>query len=133
MQNVTLDNNNSTIQEIQKVMEQVFASANSFLSSLADNAKTTLEELCDKVTAETKYPRGQVRQFIMLYIKSEEAGVTVERGRYGGIFKGGRKKKHEARPRCPHCNSLVKKKDPAENSQDPNEFVENEIENSDSL
>lgn len=82
------------------------------LDALADGEKTTLKELQTLVAEQTGLKGSNIGPVISMIVKTH-GGVTVELGRYGGIYKGVRVKPEKVpdnKPRCAHCNQVIRQK-----------------------
>lgn len=93
----------------QDTMNIVFEATKRILDKLEDGKKTTLKDLIDKVVAETKVQVSIANGLVPMYAHSY-TGVSVEKGRNGGVFKGGKPKRVDPRPRCPTCGQVDRKK-----------------------
>lgn len=96
----------------QETMNLVLESTNKVLDGLQHGHKTTMKDLTDKVVAETKVQvsvaNGLVPMFVHAWAGRGEG--TVEKGRNGGIFKGGKQKRIDPRARCETCNQVIRPK-----------------------
>lgn len=96
----------------QETMNLVFESARKILDVLQNGQKTTMKDLTDKVVAETKVQVSVANGLVPMYVHAwaGRGEGTVEKGRNGGIFKGGKPKRIDPRPRCPECGQVDRKK-----------------------
>jgi hypothetical protein len=96
----------------QETMNLVFESTKKVLDALQNGHKTTMKDLTDRVVAETKVQvsvaNGLVPMFVHAWAGRGEG--TVEKGRNGGIFKGGKPKRIDPRPRCSECGQVDRRK-----------------------
>lgn len=82
------------------------------IESLQDGEKTTLKELQQLVAEQTGIKGSNIGPVISMVVKNH-GGVTIELGRYGGIYKGIRTKAEkpaDVRPRCAHCHQVIRQK-----------------------
>lgn len=109
------DNTNTTISEViltnetNDVMQKVFSAAKKQLDGIEKHDKILLHDLIDRVVSETHIQttitQGLIAMFLQDCIRKGEG--TMEAGRGGGYFKGGKKPHVDNRPRCTgcgHCN-----------------------------
>lgn len=93
-------------------MNSVKESVNKILDALEDGEKTTLKDLIDKVVAETKI-KVSIANGLVPMVVHEWASFgkgSVEKGRNGGVFKGGKPVRVDPRPRCPECGQVDRRK-----------------------
>jgi len=90
-------------------MERVFDAARNILDTLQDGEKILIKDLTDKVVAKTQAQTSVVSGLISMFVHEMYDGIVVERGRNGGIFKGGKKVRVDMRPRCSTCNQVLSK------------------------
>lgn len=88
----------------------VFNSTKRYLDNLQDGERITFTDLIDKVVADTKLKQTFVNGLATTFAHTYSA-VTVEHGRGGGIYKGGKKKHIDKRERCETCSQVLRKKD----------------------
>lgn len=82
------------------------------LDALKDGEKTTLKELQNLVAEQTGLKGSNIGPVISMIVKTH-GGITVELGRYGGIYKGVRvrpEKPVDTKPRCAHCHQVIRQK-----------------------
>lgn len=104
---------NIDLMDVHNTTDLVFKSAHKYLEELNDGEKTTIGDLADKVSVDTNLPYSNVLNLVSMYVHQYK-GVSVERGRNGGVFKGGKPKKiGDVRPRCETCNQTIKEKKPS--------------------
>jgi uncharacterized protein YciI len=107
--NSITDSKKSELAKVNDTYDLVNNSVAKHLAKLQQYEKTTLKDLTDKVVADTKLPYSNVMGLVSIYVHQDKS-VSVERGRNGGIFMGGRKPHIDNRPRCSHCNQVVRPK-----------------------
>jgi hypothetical protein len=88
-------------------MNEVFEHTRRIIDVMQQGEKITVRDLVDKVLAEVKMPSGNVTSLVQMYLKSDKS-VSVEIGRGGGVFKGGKPKRIDNRPRCNSCNQVLR-------------------------
>lgn len=84
----------------------------SALDQLEDGKKTTLKELQALVADKTGLKGSNIGPVISMIVKTHP-DVSVELGRYGGIYRGHRvrpEKPVDTKPRCLHCNQVIRQK-----------------------
>lgn len=94
---------------IKNNMDKVFSSAKNIIDELEDGEKIIIRDLVDKVVFDTKLSNSIVNSYVDVFVHSYEA-VKVEKGRGGGVFKGGRPKRVDNRPRCLSCYQVLRDK-----------------------
>lgn len=96
----------------KNTMDIVFESAKKILDALETGHKTTLKDLIDKVVAETKVQVSVANGLVPMYVHdwANKGEGSVEKGRNGGVFKGGKPKRIDPRPRCSECGQVDRKK-----------------------
>lgn len=93
-------------------MNLVKQSVSKILDNLQDGEKTTLKDLIDKVVAETNI-KVSIANGLVPMVVHEWANLgagSVEKGRNGGVFKGGKVPRVDPRPRCETCNQVIRPK-----------------------
>lgn len=82
------------------------------LNALNDGEKITLKDLIDKTVAVTGTPISIANGVMSMIVHGwcNEGNGSINRGAYGGIFKGGKKVRVDPRPRCEACNQVVRPK-----------------------
>src|ERR1700722_3182793 len=106
-------NNNDTNAEItlmpetNNTMNRIFSAAQKQLDNIKEHEKILLHDLIDKVVAETQVKttiaQGLISMFLEDWVGRGEG--TLESGRSGGIYKGGKKQRVDMRPRCTGCGN----------------------------
>jgi hypothetical protein len=94
------------------VMNQVASIVETHLNGMKEGEKITLKDLSKKVFDQTGLVGSIVTPVISLLTKTWP-GITIEKGRFGGIYKGGRAvtaKKPDDRERCQHCKQVIRTK-----------------------
>lgn len=79
------------------------------LDAMKEGEKTNLKELAEKVAKDLDVSVTQVNPFVHMAVQTYD-GITVSRGRYGGIFKGIKTKKEDHRSRCETCGQVIRQK-----------------------
>lgn len=109
-----MDSNKKEIesQSAQDIMDLVKESTTNILDVLEDGKKTTLKDLIDKVVAETKIQISTANGLVPMVVHqwANEGHGSVEKGRNGGVFKGGKPVRVDSRPRCESCGQVDRKK-----------------------
>lgn len=88
-------------------MNEVFNHTCHIIEKMQDGEKITVRDLVDKVAAEVKMGIGNVHNLVQMFLKKRK-DVTVEIGRGGGVYKGGKPKRVDNRPRCTSCNQVLR-------------------------
>jgi len=116
--------NPSPIQkEIQHIKEILATDKNKLLGECTTELINTMErgqhlsykDFVDQImTKFKKYPNsdqsittGYVTNFVHSFVKSSSE-VTSEKGRKGGVYKGGKMARIDKRPRCHTCNQVLR-------------------------
>lgn len=89
-------------------MSPVITHIRDFISGMQDGERIEVQDLADKVAA--KLPdtsHSHVLHLLRIYCKQAKE-VVVEPGRMGGIYKGGKKRKTDTRPRCKECHQVLR-------------------------
>jgi hypothetical protein len=98
--------------ETNDVMQKVFSAAKKQLDAIEKHDKILLHDLIDRVVSETHIQttitQGLISMFLQDCIRKGEG--TMEAGRNGGFFKGGKKPHHDTRPRCDLCQQIWREK-----------------------
>lgn len=96
----------------QNTMDIVKISVYNILDALADGEKTTIRDVIDKVVAETKVQISIANGLVPMIVHgwAADGNGTVNAGRSGGIFKGGKKLRVDNRIRCETCNQVIRQK-----------------------
>lgn len=82
------------------------------LDSMKDGEKTTLKTLAQLVSEQTGIKGTGILPVISLIVKGY-SGVSIELGRFGGIYKGQRPsamREPDTRQRCPSCKQVIRQK-----------------------
>lgn len=107
--NDILENSNIT-SSTQSTMDIVFQATKRRLDALELGTKTTLSDLIDKVVAETgakvSIVNGLVPMFVHDWARKGEG--SINKGRNGGIFKGGKPRHEDTRKRCDACHQVLR-------------------------
>lgn len=110
------DTSNTTEQPIQSEeaalavyegMNEVFEHTRRIIEDMQQGEKITVRDLVDKVSSEVNMGIGNVHNLVQMFLKKRK-DVTVEIGRGGGVFKGGKPKRVDNRPRCASCNQVLR-------------------------
>lgn len=101
-----LENHDSSIDTMDSVKKSVYK----ILDTLETNKKTTLKDLIDKVVSETNIQVSIANGLIPMIVHewARNGNGTVEKGRGGGVYKGGKQKRVDPRARCGTCNQVVR-------------------------
>ncbi len=97
-------------------MSRISIIVNAALDKLKDGEKTTLKDLQKLVSDETQQKGSSIGPVVSFIVKQRQTtlnDVSVELGRYGGIYKGIRTrvaKAEDVRPRCDHCKQVIRAK-----------------------
>lgn len=78
--------------EVLSFVESTISHVESRLSALNEGEKVSMQTLCAEISETTKVPSERIYHFVSMYV-NRRAGVTVARGRDGGIYKGARPSK----------------------------------------
>ena len=104
--NNKMKNNDNIQDQISRVSEKL----ESIIDTMAMHSKITVRDLADKVSMQIpEMTHSQVMNLVSLCAHNSKS-VCVELGRGGGIYKGGRAKKIDARTRCESCHQVVRAK-----------------------
>ena len=100
-------------------MAVVKAKLYELLDALEDGEKSTMRDLTDKVIAATGVKVSIANGIVSLLVHqwAAEGHGKVERGRGGGVFRGGKRQRIDARPRCSECNQVIRPTSKVENEQ----------------
>lgn len=102
----------TAVVQSSNVMSVVADIVVNYLNGMQQGEKITLKDLAAKVSEKTGLQGSAVIPVISLITKSYE-GITIEKGRFGGIYKGGREvtaKKPDERKRCETCHQVIRTK-----------------------
>lgn len=80
-----------------------------YLDSMSTGDKTTLKNLAKIVQERAGVKETGITSIISIVVRSYP-GVSMEYGRFGGIYKGGRPLKEDNRKRCEKCNQIIREK-----------------------
>jgi hypothetical protein len=112
MPNTNITNEVILTNETNDVMQKVFNAAKKKLDTIEKHDKILLHDLIDNVVAETHIQttitQGLIAMFLQDCIRKGEG--TMESGRNGGYFKGGKKPHVDNRPRCDLCKQVYRDK-----------------------
>jgi hypothetical protein len=112
MPNTNITNEVILTNETNDVMQKVFNAAKKKLDTIEKHDKILLHDLIDNVVAETHIQttitQGLIAMFLQDCIRKGEG--TMEAGRNGGYFKGGKKPHVDNRPRCDLCHQVYRDK-----------------------
>lgn len=105
-------NISSSSHSAQNTMDSVKESAYKILDALEGGEKTTLKDLIDKIVAETKVQVSIANGLVPMVVHewAKNGNGSVEKGRNGGVFKGGKPIRIDPRPRCTECGQVDRKK-----------------------
>lgn len=82
----------TTRNEVLHFVETALTHVESRLAALADGDKVSMQTLCAEISTDTGIPPERSYHIVSMYV-NKRAGVTVARGRDGGIYKGVRPSK----------------------------------------
>lgn len=86
----------------------VVEQARCIIDELEHGKKITVKDLSEKIAAKTYgMSLGNVTNLVQMFLKDCK-DITVEIGRNGGIYKGGKQKRVDNRPRCTQCNQVMR-------------------------
>jgi hypothetical protein len=107
----------------QDITQSIFEATNRLIDALEHepSKKTTIRDLIDKVCAETGAKASVVSGLVPMYVHSNNK-ISVEVGRNGGLWFGGKPKKVDTRQRCATCNQVLRF-----NKIKPSEFLTDEV------
>lgn len=105
-------------------MNEVFAHTRNIIDTMQQGEKIGIRDLADKVAAQVEMPSGNVMSLVQLFCKRSK-DVSVEVGRGGGVFKGGKPKRVDTRPRCPTCHQVVRDMQKTKSENDAESTIEN--------
>jgi hypothetical protein len=89
-------------------MNEVFDHTRQIIDTMKQGEKIAIRDLVDKVAAKVDHMSGgNVMGLVQLFCKKSKE-VSVEVGRGGGVFKGGKPKRVDNRPRCATCHQVVR-------------------------
>ncbi len=88
-------------------MNEVFDHTRQIIDTMKQGEKIAIRDLVDKVAAKVDMSGGNVMGLVQLFCKRSKE-VSVEVGRGGGVFKGGKPKRVDNRPRCITCHQVVR-------------------------
>lgn len=88
-------------------MNEIVGEANKIIQDMKQGERILTDDLTDKISSKLKLPQSNVKNLVSLFLKQCK-DVRIEIGRGGGIFKGGRPKRIDARPRCHTCGQVVR-------------------------
>ena len=93
---------------VYKGMNEVFKYTQSIIDTMQQGEKIVAKDLAEKVYAKTDgIPMGNVASLVQMFTKRCK-DVTVEIGRNGGIYKGGKVKRVDTRKRCDTCHQVIR-------------------------
>lgn len=103
------DNTQPTVNE---TMNLVRSAIETILEPLKDGERITSKDLIDKVIAATHIKVSIANGIVpmILHALEEEGRGTLNIGRSGGWFVGGKKLRIDPRPRCETCHQVVRPK-----------------------
>ena len=89
-------------------MNEVFDHTRQIIDTMKQGEKIAIRDLVDKVAAKVDHMSGgNVMGLVQLFCKRSKE-VSVEVGRGGGVFKGGKPKRVDNRKRCETCHQVVR-------------------------
>lgn len=93
---------------INETMEMIRNATMKILEPMKDGERITIQDLKDKVIFATQLPVSIVNGLVPMILHEYDGG-TIESGRGGGFFKGGKIQRTDARPRCNECHQVLRK------------------------
>lgn len=99
----------SHLAKVNVIMRRVCDTTQGLIDILPEGHKISLKTLTEKVSTMTDLPQAQVAQIVSMFVKNYD-NCTVQKGRFGGIYKGSVPKKAETQPRCDHCGQKIRNK-----------------------
>jgi hypothetical protein len=114
--NIDGENSNSTEKKsttepalaVYTGMTEVFEHTRRIISDMKQGEKIGMKDLIDKVSSQiATMSSSNVMNLVQMFCKQSKE-VTVEVGRGGGVYKGGKLPRVDTRTRCPHCNQVVR-------------------------
>lgn len=99
-------------QSVSSTMEIVKESVYRIIATVEHGEKITTGDLIDKVIAETNVQTSVANGLVPMIVREWEqlGNGTVNIGRNGGIYPGGKKIRVDPRVRCEACNQVVRQK-----------------------
>lgn len=88
-------------------MNEVFDKTRSIIDSLSHGERIKTQDLADKVISQVKMPISNVMNLLRIFLKDCK-DITIEVGRDGGIYKGGKVPRVDKRKRCESCGQVVR-------------------------
>lgn len=94
----------------QNTVNIVKQSTLKILSDIPKGEKTTFKDLIDKVVAETRIQISIANGLVAMIVHEweQEGYGSIEKGRNGGIYPGGKEKKIDKRLRCESCHQVLR-------------------------
>lgn len=92
------------------VLQKVFDTTEDAINNLAEGERIFLKVLTSRVAAFLALPLSTVGPFVSLWTKKNTDKCTVQKGRFGGIYKGKLPQKKDLAPRCQHCGQKLRAK-----------------------
>jgi len=113
--NIEIEKTASSHVSAQDTMDSVKGSTYKILDLLEHGEKTTLKDLIDKVVAETEVQVSIANGLVPMVVHewAKNGNGSVEKGRNGGVFKGGKPIRIDPRPRCETCGQVDRRKQAA--------------------
>jgi hypothetical protein len=104
-----IENIESTENASNDITSSIMDATNRLIDQLEfePSKKTTIRDLIDKVCAATGAKSSVVAGLVPMYAHNNKK-ISVEVGRGGGVFWGGKPKKVDLRPRCNACNQVLR-------------------------
>lgn len=99
----------SHLAKVNVIMRRVCDTTQGLIDILPEGHKISLKTLTEKVSTMTDLPQSQVTQIVSMFVKNYDQ-CTVQKGRFGGIYRGSVPKKSEQQPRCDHCGQKIRNK-----------------------
>lgn len=100
--------NNKVGSDVQDTMNKVINATKKQVDKLNNGEKVVLKDLIDMVVSETGVKMYKATGIVNTYLDSSDSGMTVERGRNGGAYKGGKPIRVDKRARCESCHQVLR-------------------------
>ena len=98
---------NEEASSVYSGMNQVFEHTKCIIDTMKQGERIGIRDLADKVAAKVEMSNSNVMNLVQLFCKRSKE-VTVEVGRCGGVFKGGKLKRTDQRKRCETCHQVIR-------------------------
>lgn len=106
--NDTNNTTNSIPESVYGGMNGVFEQTRAIIAEMQQGQRIGVKDLADKVHAKIDtMSNANVLNLVQMFCKQSK-DVTVEVGRMGGIYKGGKIPRIDKRERCVTCNQVIR-------------------------